>query len=281
MILPPSIWGRNLVGLPYPALIVFINIFIVYFVYSLVTTGVRYFLSHRMLASPKTLTAMKQSMKQLPGSLWSLVQFLVILFGVHLFAYQLKTPFNFSHLVLTILLYHALQYALKFHVNRHISHLVYLVLFVTIVMNPILLGAFWKRFLVFAVAYRLILPVVRTYILDLDMSCLSQSVPIAHLQPGMNPAEKIIKIQTDDGVTYKKEEALVSDLHDETLLVSPASEGLSDEKVQELKALSAAGHFKEFGDSLAIQHSIHFAPIILAGTFVTILCGGPFYGIIV
>ena len=52
------------------------------------------------------------------------------------------------------------------------------------------------------------------------------------------------------------------------------------EKVQELKTLADAGFFKGFDDSLAIQRAIHFAPVILAGTLLTVLCGGPFYGVI-
>lgn len=280
MILPPSIWGRNLAGLPYPALIIFINIFIVYFVYSLVTTCVRYFSSHRSLALTKALPAVKESVKQLPRGMWSLLQFVVIIFGVMLFAYQSNMQVNISHLVVAILLYQLLKYALKSHANKHISNLVYLALFAAILMDPVLLGVFWKTVLVFAFAYQLVLPVVRTYVLDLDMSCLSQVVPIEDLQPGMNPAEKIVKVQTDEGVRYKKEEALVSDLHNENLVVSPTPEGLSDEKVQELKTLADAGFFKGFDDSLAIQRAIHFAPIILAGTLLTVLCGGPFYGII-
>lgn len=280
MILPPSIWGRNLAGFPYPALIIFINIFIVYFVYSLVTTCVRYFSSHRSFALTKALPAVKQAVKQLPGGMWSLLQFVLIIFGVQFFAYQSRIPFNLWHLVAAIFLYQLLKHALESHANKHISNLVYLALFVAILMDPVLLGAFWKRVLVFAVAYQLVLPVVRTYVLDLDMSCLSQVIRVQDLQSGMNPAEKIVKVQTDEGVRYKKEQALVSDLHNENLVVSPTPEGLSDEKVQELKALADAGVFKGFDDSLAIQRAIHFAPIILAGTLLTVLCGGPFYGII-
>ena len=82
LILPPSIWERNVAGLPYPALIIFINIFIVYFVYSLVVTCVRYFSSHRSLALTKALPAVKESVKQLPGGMWSLLQFVLIIFGV-------------------------------------------------------------------------------------------------------------------------------------------------------------------------------------------------------
>ena len=46
---------------------------------------------------------------------------------------------------------------------------------------------------------------------------------------------------------------------------------------QELKELAKVGEFEDFGGTLAIQHLVHFAPIIITGTLVTILCGGVFY----
>ena len=80
---------------------------------------------------------------------------------------------------------------------------------------------------------------------------------------------------------YSKESAVVSDSFDRNVLVSPVPEGLSDEDVRELKELAKSGNFEVFGGTLAIQHSVHFAPIILTGTLVTILCGGVFYAPII
>ena len=48
--------------------------------------------------------------------------------------------------------------------------------------------------------------------------------------------------------------------YDKNVIVSPAPEGLSDESVQELKELAKSGSFEAFGGTLAIQHSVHFAP---------------------
>ena len=64
---------------------------------------------------------------------------------------------------------------------------------------------------------------------------------------------------------------------DKNVLVSPTPEGLSDEAVRELKELAKSGRFEDFGGTLAIKHSVHFAPIILTGTLLTIVCGGVFY----
>ena len=282
MILPPAVWGRNLSGIPNPALIILVNMFIVYLVYSIVHTAVRYFALHRTFSLPKAFSV-KEFIQQLPENLLSLLRFLAILLCVEFFAYQSKSPFTFFHLVLAVILSYTLdRVANKFQIKAYISYPVYFVPAVVIfVSNPVLLLAYWKKFLFFAVVYRLILPIISTYMLNLDMSCLSTLVPIAQLQPGMIPAEKIIGTETDEGVSYRKEPAVVSDSLDRNVLVSPVPEGLSDESVQELKELAASGSFEAFGGTLAIQHSVHFAPIILTGTLVTILCGGIFYAPII
>jgi len=282
MILPPSVWGRNFSSIPHPALIILVNMFIVYLVYNIVHTAIKYFTLHKTFALPRAFLV-KEVIQQLPVNLLSLLRFLAILLCVESFAYQSKSRFTFFHLVLAIIFYYALERATeKFRIKAYISYPVYFVpVAVILTLNPILLQAYWKKFLLFAVVYRLILPIISTYMLNLDMSCLSTLVPIEHLQPGMIPAEKIIGTETDEGISYRKEPAVVSAAFDKNVLVSPAPEGLSDESVQALKELAKSGSFEAFGGTLAIQHSVHFAPIILIGTLVTILCGGVFYAPII
>lgn len=278
MILPPAVWGRNLSGIPNPALIILVNMFIVYFVYSIVHTAVRYFALHRTFSLPGAFPV-KEFVQQLPENLLSLLRFLAILLCVEFFAYQSKSPFTFFHLVLAVIFSYTLDLTTKrFGIKAYISYPVYFIpVVVILILNPILLQAYWKKFLLFAVIYQLILPIVNAYMLNLDRLCLSQLVQIEHLQPGMIPAEKIVKNQTDEGIVYSKESAVISDAFDENVLVSPTPEGLSDEDVRELKDLAKSGSFGNFGGALGIQHSVHFAPIILTGTLVTILCGGVFY----
>ena len=282
LVLPPSVWSRNFSAIPHPALIILVNMFIVYLVYSIVHTAIKYFTLHKTFALPKAFPV-KEFGQQLPENLLSLLRFLAILLCVEFFAYQSKSPFTFFHLMLAIVLSSALDRITKrFGIKTYISYPVYFVpVAVILILNPILLPAYWKKFLLFAVVYRLILPIISTYMLNLDMSCLSTLVPIEHLQPGMIPAEKIIGTETDEGISYRKEPAVVSDSFDKNVIVSPAPEGLSDESVQELKELAKSGSFEAFGGTLAIQHSVHFAPIILTGTLLTILCGGIFYAPII
>ena len=282
MILPPSVWGRNLSAIPNPALIILVNMFSVYLVYSLIHTGIKYFTLHKTFALPRALPV-KEFVRQLPENLLSLLRFLAILLCVEFLAYQSRSQFTFFHLLLAILLSAALdRVTKKFRIKAYISYPVYFIPAVAIfIFYPILLLAYWKKFLLFAVVYRLVLPLISTYMLQLDMSCLSTFVPIEQLHPGMIPAEKIIRTDTNDGTLYRKEPAFVSESFDKNVLISPTPEGLSDESVQALKALGKSGCFDDFGGTLAIQHSVHFAPIILTGTLLTIVCGGVFYAPII
>jgi len=278
MILPPSVWGRNLSAIPNPALIIFVNMFSVYLVYSLIHTGIKYFTLHKTFALPSALPA-KEFVRQLPENLLSLLRFLALLLCVEFFAFHSRSPFTFFHLMLAILFSYALdRVTKKFQIKAYITYpVLFIPVAVIFVLQPILIQVYWKKFLLFAAIYRLVLPVMSAYMLNWDMSCLSTFVPIEQLQPGMIPAEKIIGTEAEDGTTYKKEPAVVSESFNKNVLVSPTPEGLSDESVQELRELAKSGSFEAFGGALAIQHSVHFAPIILMGTLLTILCGGVFY----
>lgn len=276
MILPPSVWGRNLSAFPNPALIIFVNMFSVYLVYSSIYTGIKYFRSRNTLTH-RVRFSVKEFTQQLPGNLLSLVRFLAILLCVEFLAYQSRSQFTFFHLLLAILLSYAVDRGpKKLGIKPYITYpLLFIPVAVILAVQPLLIQVYWKKLLLFAAVYHLVLPLIGSYMLTWDMSCLSTFVPIEKLRPGMIPAEKIVRTQTEDG--YKTEPAVVSSVFDKNVLVSPTPEGLSDEAVKELKALAKAGRFEAFGGTLAIQHTVHFAPIILTGTLLTILCGGVFY----
>jgi prepilin signal peptidase PulO-like enzyme (type II secretory pathway) len=53
-------------------------------------------------------------------------------------------------------------------------------------------------------------------------------------------------------------------------------EGLSEEKVVELRELAAAGHFAAFGDKVKVQQAMPFAPIMTGGVLLTVICRGVF-----
>jgi len=107
---------------------------------------------------------------------------------------------------------------------------------------------------------------------------LNNVVDVSSLQVGMIPAEKIVRIEHPDGsIRYEKRQSEFSATQDDKTLISPDPAGLTAEKIAQLQNLAIAGAFAEFENRVNIQPSVRFAPVIFAGTLLTVLCQGPFY----
>lgn len=115
--------------------------------------------------------------------------------------------------------------------------------------------------------------ILKSFVLSMDRIVLSKQVNIADLKEGMIPAERIVQVNEH----YEKEAGITSNWLRQNVIVSPTPEGMSAEKIAFLQRLSKEGHFQNFGNQLMIQHAFHFAPMILLGVILTILCKGPFY----
>jgi preflagellin peptidase FlaK len=105
-------------------------------------------------------------------------------------------------------------------------------------------------------------------------------VEILDLKEGDVPANIIIR---DEGGGYKAIDvpftsfiSIASRPKDAEIVMDITPEGLSREKVAELRELAAQGHFTSFGNKVKVQESVPFAPIILLGVILTIICRGVF-----
>ena len=98
------------------------------------------------------------------------------------------------------------------------------------------------------------------------------------LSAGCIPASVIVKDK--EGGYHLKEVRQNSFLEmsagfpDMEMVMDMSPEGLSEEKISQLKSLSENGCFRGFGDKIKIQVKQPFAPIILAGTLITLACRG-------
>ncbi|MBM3210787.1 hypothetical protein FJZ33_01090 [Candidatus Poribacteria bacterium] len=281
LMLPSSVWGRNQSAIPYPALIILINMFFAYFIYSLIYTLVRHLRSRKVSIMPN-FWRVKGFIEGIPRNMLLFLRFMSVLLWVQYLANILNIQLGFYQLLLSLALYYAMEYALRrLNISRYTSHFIYYVPSIIILtLNPAILQVYWKMFLLWAVVYQIVLPIVVSYGLKMDGSYLSNSVQIQDLKRGMIPGERIIKIQTGDEIEYIKEPAVSSKLYDKDALVSPDPAGLSEEQIQELKSLSELGYFEKVDNSLMVQHPMHFALTILSGILITIACGGPFYMLI-
>ena len=85
-------------------------------------------------------------------------------------------------------------------------------------------------------------------------------------------------VETPQGeISYEKKEALMSGGLNPKVVVAIGTTSLTEGKIDQLKELAASGKFKSFDNSLRIQQSINFAPIILLGVILTVVSKGPFY----
>jgi len=137
---------------------------------------------------------------------------------------------------------------------------------------------FLANFAFFLALYFLVFFVAKQLILSVASVMLDSTVEVSRLQPGMVPAEQIVRVEQPDGSTrYEKRRGELSRGRGKNVVVSPDPAGLTAQEVDQLQHLTRAGAFAEFGNQIKIQPAIRFAPIITVGVLLTILCQGPFY----
>ena len=140
------------------------------------------------------------------------------------------------------------------------------------------LPVFLASFAAFFVLYFLVFFVAKQLILSVASVMLDSMVEVSRLQPGMVPAEQIVRVEQSDGsIRYEKRRVEFSRGRGENVVISPDPAGLTAQEVDQLQHLTGAGAFAEFGNQIKVQPSIRFAPIITMGVLLTILCQGPFY----
>ena len=137
---------------------------------------------------------------------------------------------------------------------------------------------FLASFAFFFALYFLVFFVAKQLILSVASVMLDSTVEVSRLQPGMVPAEQIVRVEQTDGSTrYEKRQVEFSRGRGENVVISPDPAGLTAEEVDQLQHLTETDAFAEFGNQIKVQPAIRFAPIITVGVLLTILCQGPFY----
>ena len=140
------------------------------------------------------------------------------------------------------------------------------------------LPMFLASFAAFFALYFLVFFVAKQLILSVASVMLDSTVEVSRLQPGMVPAEQIVRVeQSDRSIRYEKRQVEFSRGRGENVVISPDPAGLTAQEVEQLQHLAGAGVFTEFGNQIKVQPAIRFAPIITMGVLLTILCQGPFY----
>jgi len=120
----------------------------------------------------------------------------------------------------------------------------------------------------------------RFFVASLGDYLFVQEVNVNDLKKGAVPANVIVR---DERGHYRPQEiaftsfvSIASRPTEGEVIMDITPEGLSEEKVAELKELAGQGHFAAFGNKVKLQEAMPFAPIILFGVILTILSRGIF-----
>jgi len=107
-----------------------------------------------------------------------------------------------------------------------------------------------------------------------------QQVDVRNLEKGAVPANIIVKDRegkyTAQEIPFISFVSIASRPRDAEVVMDITPEGLSQEKVAELRELAEEGHFTAFGNKVKVQQAMPFAPIMLCGVILTVLCRGVF-----
>ena len=106
-------------------------------------------------------------------------------------------------------------------------------------------------------------------------SLFTKTTPIKNLKPSMIPAERIVRIQEQQGTDkYVKIPANFANPAQDNIVVDVSSEGLTHDQIARLHQLDAKGYLQESENGLLIQEKIPFAFMIVIGALVNFLTKG-------
>ena len=186
-------------------------------------------------------------------------------------------------LLLVLSLYFLLSYFVKkFELEKVRNYVVCVVLIeLMVITTPWTLNAWSEAYLPLLKIYLVYLAIfffARHFVQSLDNMVLDREIDISDLKEGMVPAERILKIERENGeVAYSKQGFALPNALNANIVLGTLPGGVSKEKVTELNQLTENGEFESFDNKIRIQHSLRFAPMICLGVILTLLCRGPFF----
>jgi hypothetical protein len=265
MALPPTLYNR-LGQWQYPPFVIIVNTFVPYFLVTMIAILAR--------------TTWQQKWRVLKGIL---APRFLLTFGLSLISFMGLSallngllPFKLDFFAIIIL--YIVLFSLFDRFVRRERQLYFLApfAFVSLYLAWNNLGFYLVVMAITGVLFLLF----RFFVANLSDWLFVEEKDIEALHKGAVPANIIVRDKEGQyavqQVSYTSFVSLASRPRDGEVIMDLTPEGLSEGKVAELKALSAAGHFAAFGNRVQIQKSMPFAPIILVGVLITILSRGVF-----
>lgn len=267
LVLPQTAF-EHFVGLgDFPILGLLINIFLPYFLFTVFTLLVQVI---------KGNLTMDFQIKQALGDIATLVYSLFSFMGLgYILLYPIRRfDIQVNHLLIFLLFLGFFALLKKFMTKYHLGVYQTLILFPFLLVTVFLISPPLTTVINMTIVSIAIYFLCKMLAHDLGRAAFIEEKEILELKPGVVLAEKIVAVEDKK---YEKREGTFSSHFEKGILVGPAPEGLSRQKIEELKQLCDAGYFKAFGDKIKIQQSMSFAPFIALGILLTVISKGAIY----
>ena len=112
-------------------------------------------------------------------------------------------------------------------------------------------------------------------------SLFTKATPIKNLKPNMIPAERILRIQDQQGSDrYLKVPAGFANPAQDNIVIDVSSEGLTHDQIAHLHQLHTKGYLQGSENGLLIQEKIPFAFMIVIGALINFLSNGMIHSFI-
>lgn len=268
LLMPPSTFSQTPETQFYP-LILLVNIFLLFFVYVSLKSIFKIPLRQQgTLISESFLT----QLKQFPQRIFQVLSYI----GVGGLAFYIPVRLGVDlDLTLRIILFMAIAFTFDKVVEKYVPqkykiifHISFAALAIFLVIRSLIdLGIF--VFFIFSIS--LFLFIFSSFVRSLFM----KETSIKNLKPNMIPAERIIRIQDQQGTDrYIKVPAGFTNPAQNDIIVDVSPEGLSEEQIMQLHEFAAKDCLQEPERGLLIQQKIPFAFMITTGALVSFFTNG-------
>lgn len=275
LLMPPSAFSQTSETQFHP-LILLVNIFILFFLYVTLTSFFKTTFQQQKTLISRSFVG---HLKRFPRRLLQVLSYI----GVGGLAFYIPSRLGVElDLAIRITLFMAIVFAFNKGVEKHIPqkyeiafHLPFLLLAIFLAIPSLMQ---FGTFVVFIFFIPWFLLMFSSFI----HSLFTKEIPIANLRPNMIPAERVVRIEQQEGPAdkYVKVAAGFANPAQENIIVDISSEGLTSEQIVQLQQLAAEDDLNDFENKLLIQEKIPFAFMIVIGALMTLLAKGMVYSLV-
>lgn len=268
LLMPPSAFSR-ITGTQFYPLVLIVNIFVILLIYVALKSIFKIPLrQQRTLISESFM----MHLKQFPRRILRILSYI----GVGSLAFYIPSRLGVQFdLAVRLVLFATIIFAFNKVVEKYIPekhktvfHIIFVPLTIFFVIRSLVdLGSL--IFFIFIIS--LFLLIFGSFV----RSLFTKATPIKNLKPNMIPAERILKIQDQQGRDrYVKVPAGFANPAQDNIIVDVSSEGLTHDQIAHLHQLHTNGCLYESENGMLIQENIPFAFMIVIGALVNFLTKG-------